>query len=163
MARCDVEYPRPLISVTLPQNFLSSRVKMPTSKPKPSRKTVSRPSESWWTALKLVALKTLAKGDVPFVTLCLTILGALLIYRVDSKDFTRLAELLFSSSMFALSGWGLAAVALVVVKYQALMYKQEIRRVTEERNFFQAKLIPGMKSSNHKLTLIDRESSNESR
>jgi hypothetical protein len=131
---------------------------MPVNKPTPARKQEDTPQrEEWWTALKLVALRTLSKsGNLPFVTLCLTLLAAIFLWKIPAEHLIRLAELFLLNNWLGIMGWSSFAIMLFTNRYQESMHKREVERITEERNKYQAMVIPNMKSSTaEQIVLIE--------
>jgi hypothetical protein len=135
---------------------IGSDLKMASKRPKESAPKQNK-VEPWWSALKIVALRALSKGEIPFGMLCLTLLLALFVVRVPKTDLVRIAELFLNSAWFSIFGWGGLIVSLIVIRYQTSVYRNEVRRLSDERNILQAKLIPEMKSSTQDPILIPQE------
>ena len=104
-------------------------------------------SNEWVSAIKEVALKTLAKGNLPFGMLCFTGILAIVCWRVNPDHWPQIISILVNNSLFEFGGWASALLTFCVWRSERGRYLRELERISNERNIEQRKSIPHMKSS----------------
>ena len=112
-------------------------------------------SDTGWSTLKAIALGALGKGHVPFISLCITILFLMLLWKLDSKDIVQVVRILVDGPIFALCGWGIAIGEIIVMRYENHSHKRELARLVDARDAAQKLVIPQIKSSSQPPTFIE--------
>lgn len=115
-------------------------------------------SNGWVAALKEVVLRTLAKGNLPFGMLCVTLILAIFCWRVNPDHWPQIVAILVNNSLFEVGGWVAALVTFGVWRFERRRYLGELERIANERNMVQKQSIPHMKSSKEtQLIEIEQE------
>lgn len=124
---------------------------MATKPHKGSNPQVKKP---WYASLENVALRALSKGNIPFSTLCVTFLIAIILFRTPPDKIGHLIESVLNASAVLYTGYVLLVIVSLVWLVDRNSLQKEIDRISKERNDLQKKLIPEMTSSKDEQKLI---------
>ncbi len=108
----------------------------------------------WYASLENVALRALSKGNIPFSTLCVTFLIAIILIRTPPENIGHLIELVLKAPSVLYTGYILLGVVSLVWHVDRNSLQKEIDRISKERNDLQKKLIPEMTSSKDEQKFI---------
>lgn len=121
---------------------------------KTHKRSISQAKKPWYSSLENVALRALSKGNVPFSTLCVTFLIAIILFRTPPENIGHLIEVILNAPSVLYTGYILLVLVSLVWYVDRNSLQKEIDRISKERNDLQIKLIPEMTSSTDEQKLI---------
>lgn len=121
---------------------------------KPYKGSKAPAKKPWYASLENVALRALSKGNIPFSTLCVTFLIAIILFRTPPENISRLIEVVLNAPSVLYTGYILLVLVSLVWYVDRRSLQKEIDRISKERNDLQIKLIPEMTSSTDEQKLI---------